>query len=288
VSFEPVSARHGDPEDRWIDAHCHLQERYGSVEGGAEDRLADAVADGVVGVVCVGTDVATSRQAVDLARRHADGPTGCWVRATMGVHPHEAEAGTEDLQALVEEVVGAPDGGPRSRLVVAVGECGLDYHYDHAPRAVQRAVFAEQVALAHRWDLALVIHTREAWDDTLDILKAEGPPERTVVHCFTGGPTEAARCLDLGAHLSFSGIVTFKNAEDVRQAARLCPADRLMVETDAPFLAPVPHRGRPNQPAWVRVVGHAIAEVRGESVATVSATTRQVTQRVFGLPELNG
>jgi TatD DNase family protein len=166
--------------------------------------------------------------------------------------------------------------------VVAVGECGLDYHYDHSPRPVQREVFAAQVELARQHGLALVVHSREAWDDTVDLL---GGTEdlRVVMHCFTGGADEARRCLDLGAHLSFSGIVTFPNAEDVRQAARLCPSDRLLVETDAPFLAPVPHRGRPNRPAWVSVVGTAVAEVRGEPVEEVAERTTTNARRLFSL-----
>src|SRR5207247_6726364 len=127
----------------------------------------------------------------------------------------------------------------------------------------QRSVFAQQIALAFERNLALVVHTREAWDDTFDILESEGVPPRTVLHCFTGGPDEARRGLDVGAYLSFSGIVTFKGADDVRAAAALCPLDRLLVETDAPYLAPVPHRGQPNRPAWVRVVGEAVAAVRG-------------------------
>ena len=149
--------------------------------------------------------------------------------------------------------------------MLAVGECGLDYHYDHSPRAVQRTAFAAQIHLAHERDLPLVIHTRDAWDDTFDDpATVEGVRERTIFHCFTGGPAEADRCLDLGAFLSFSGIVTFKSAAEVRDAARRCPADRLLIETDSPYLAPVPHRGRPNQPAYVRHVGEYVATLRGE------------------------
>ena len=139
--------------------------------------------------------------------------------------------------------------------VVAVGEAGLDYYYDHSPRDVQRAAFAAQIQLAHERRLPLVIHTRDAWDDTFDVLAAEGVPERTIFHCFTGGPDEARRCLDIGAFVSFSGIVTFKNATPIQEAARVVPLDRILVETDAPYLAPVPHRGQPNQPAWVPFVG---------------------------------
>jgi TatD DNase family protein len=167
---------------------------------------------------------------------------------------------------------------------VAVGECGLDYHYDHSPRDVQRAAFAAQVALANGHDLALVIHTREAWDDTFAVLQAEGMPARTVFHCFTGGADEAGRCLDVGASLSFSGIVTFKRADDVRAAAALCPLDRLLVETDAPYLTPEPHRGRTNTPALVAVVGAAVAGVKGVSAEEVERATTANAAALFRLP----
>ena len=154
--------------------------------------------------------------------------------------------------------------------VVAVGECGLDYYYEHSPRPAQREAFAAQIALAHLHGLTLVIHARDAWDDLFDVLAAEGVPERTVLHCFTGGPDEAARCLRAGMFVSFSGIVTFKNASDVRAAAALCPLDRLLVETDSPFLAPVPHRGRPNEPALLPLVGATVAGVKGCAVEEVA------------------
>jgi TatD DNase family protein len=157
--------------------------------------------------------------------------------------------------------------------VVAVGECGLDYHYDHSPREVQREVFAAQIALAHAHGLPLVIHTREAWPDTFDILRAEGPPATTVFHCFTGGAKEAREALDLGAHLSFSGIVSFPSADDVRAAAAMCPADRLLVETDSPYLAPVPHRGARNQPSLLPAVGTALARARGVEPEEVAELT---------------
>jgi TatD DNase family protein len=148
------------------------------------------------------------------------------------------------------------------------------------PRLSQREVFARQIALAHDHDLALVIHTREAWRETFAILEAEGVPERTVFHCFTGGPHEARHCLDLGAYLSFSGIVTFPSATDVRLAAELCPLDRLLVETDSPYLAPVPHRGRPNRPAYVPVVGAAIAHTKATTAEAVArATATNATSR---------
>ncbi len=245
----------------WTDAHCHIP-----YEGVGEDVIGEARAAGVDRLVTVGTDLASSRAALDVARRH----DGVW--STAGVHPHDAAGGIEGIEALL----GEPG-------VVAVGECGLDYHYDHSPREVQREVFAAQIALAHASGLALVIHTREAWDDTFAILDAEGVPERTVFHCFTGGPDEARRCLDRGALLSFSGIVSFKTAEDVRAAAVLCPLDRMTVETDSPYLAPVPHRGKRNQPAWVALVGAAVAAAKGADVAEVAAVTSAAATSLFRL-----
>ena len=167
--------------------------------------------------------------------------------------------------------------------MVGIGECGLDYHYDHSPRPAQREAFALQIELARRHGLALVVHTREAWDDTFDILAASGVPERTIVHCFTGGPEEARRCLDLGASLSFSGVVTFKNAEDVREAAALCPLDRLLVETDSPFLTPVPHRGTLNEPSRVPLIGAAIAQVKGVETLRVAEVTSGNARATFAI-----
>jgi TatD DNase family protein len=246
----------------WADSHCHLQ-----YDGVAAEALAAAEAAGVGRVICVGTDAPMSAGAIDVARAN---PGRVW--ATVGLHPHDAVQGLEGIVGLL----GEPE-------VVGVGECGLDYHYDHSPRPVQREAFAAQIALAHEHDLALVIHTREAWDETFDILAGEGVPERTVFHCFTGGPLEARRCLDAGASLSFSGIVTFKTAGDVREAAALAPLDRILVETDAPYLTPVPHRGTPNQPSFVALVGAAVAEAKGLPVAEVEAATWQNTSILFRL-----
>ena len=192
--------------------------------------------------------------------------------ATAGVHPHEASGGVEGLEALLAD----PE-------VVAVGECGFDLHYEHSPRDAQREVFAAQVELALAHDLALVIHTREAWAETFDVLAATGVPDRTVFHCFTGGPDEARRCLDLGGYLSFSGIVTFKTADDLRAAAALCPLDRLLVETDSPYLAPVPHRGEANRPALLPLVGAAVAAAQGVTVEAVAEATWAVAEAVYRL-----
>ena len=280
----------------WFDSHCHLQNEFGSPEGDGPvephaDRLAATIARaseaGVTRLVCVGTGATSSAEAVALARamRRPGGPAvaeGVAMWATIGLHPHDAVDGVDSLDALLATELG--DGtDPGDRVVVGVGECGLDYHYDHSPRPVQREAFALQIELAHRHDLALVIHTREAWDDTFAVLSAAGVPGRTIIHCFTGGPDEARRCLDLGASLSFSGVVTFKNAQDVRDAAALCPPDRLLIETDSPFLTPVPHRGSPNEPARVPLVGAAIAQVKGMTTAEVAAITTANTRAAFGI-----
>ncbi len=253
----------GAPGGTWIDTHCHLK-----LES-CDTEVAAARDAGVAALVAIGTDVADSREALAVAARHPE------VRASVGVHPHEARGGTDGLADLLE-----------LEDVVAVGECGLDYHYDHSPRPDQRRVFASQIALAHEAGLTLVVHSRSAWDDTFAILAAEGVPERTVLHCFTGGVPEAERALEIGAYISFSGIVSFPKAPEVREAAARCPADRVLVETDAPFLAPVPLRGRPNSPAYVPLVGAALAQARGIAPEDVAAMTTANAVRAFGLDAL--
>jgi len=248
---------------RWTDDHCHLPD-----DGTAAEVVAAARAAGVERLVHVGVDVGTSAAALELA----SALDGVW--ATAGVHPHEARHGVDGLADLLAHP-----------SCVAVGECGLDFHYDHSPRDAQRDVFAAQVALANERGLALVIHTREAWEETFEVLDAEGVPDRTVFHCFTGGADEADACLARGALLSFSGIVTFPSATDVREAAARCPLDRVLVETDSPYLAPVPNRGRPNQPAWVPLVGAAVAEAGGHDVADVARASWDNASAAYGLPD---
>jgi TatD DNase family protein len=249
----------------WADSHCHIP-----YEGVGAAAIETARAAGVTRIITVGTSAAESAAGVEVARRH----DGVW--ATVGLHPHEAVEGVEGVSRLLAD----PD-----PVVVAVGECGLDYHYDHSPRPVQRQAFAAQIRLAAELDLTLVVHTREAWDDTFNILAGEGPPARWILHCFSGGPAEAERGLGMGAMLSFSGIVTFKSAEDVRAAAVACPLDRLLVETDSPYLAPVPYRGRPNSPALVPVVGAAVAAGRGVAPEVIEEATWANTAAVFRLPD---
>jgi TatD DNase family protein len=280
----------------WFDSHCHVQEGFlgGGPEGGGKDdeggdegpgggaktelaRVLERAGEaGIDRLVCIGTRPATSRQAVAVAR--ATDASGDRPRAwaSIGLHPHEASEGVEEVAALLAHELAAADGA-----VVAVGECGLDYYYEHSPRNAQRSAFAAQIALAHTHGLALVIHARDAWDDLFDVLGAEGVPERTVLHCFTGGPDEAERCLRAGMFVSFSGIVTFKNATDVRAAAAACPLERLLVETDSPFLAPVPFRGRTNEPSYLPHVGAAIAAVKDCSVDEIMETSAATAALAF-------
>jgi TatD DNase family protein len=245
-----------------IDSHCHLYDTRGAE---LADVLGAARAAGVSTMITVGCDAATTAAAVAIAAAHPG------VYATAGLHPHEAVHGVDSIVPFLDD----PN-------VIAVGEAGLDYYYDHSPRDIQRTAFAAQIQLAHERRLPLIIHTRDAWDETFDILTAEGMPERTVFHCFTGGAAEAQRCVEMGAHLSFSGIVTFKNSTDVQEAARWCPIDRLLVETDSPYLAPTPHRGRPNQPAYVAHVAQFIADLRDVPFAEFAAHTVAATRAVLG------
>ncbi|CAB4864844.1 unannotated protein [freshwater metagenome] len=238
----------------WTDNHCHLHDER--IPGGTAAAVAAARAAGVTTMITVGCDFQTSAAAIAVAEAF----DGVW--ATVGLHPHDAVNGVDTITMLFDH--------PK---VVAVGECGLDYFYDHSPRGTQREAFVHQIRLAHQLELPLVIHTRDAWADTFEVLTTEGLPKQTIFHCFTGGPAEAQTCLDLGGFLSFSGIVTFKTAVDLQAAARLCPLERMLIETDSPYLAPVPHRGKPNQPGFVGFIGAHIAELRSDTPQSIAEAT---------------
>jgi TatD DNase family protein len=248
---------------RWVDSHCHV---HGAPD--ADAQIERARTAGVEWMVSVGTDLSTSQQAVDLAARHPA------VRATVGLHPHDASKLTTEGDRLTE-LAGTED-------CVGVGETGFDLYYEHSPRDAQETAFRFQIQLATRLGKALVIHSRDAWPDTFRVLTEEGVPEQTVFHCFTGRPDEARRALELGCSISFSGIVSFKSASELRDAARIVPLDRLLVETDAPYLAPEPYRGKPNEPAFVTAVGAALAGARGEAPELVAEQTRANAEAVFG------
>ncbi len=248
---------------RWVDSHCHLQ------LAGGDEHVARAHAAGVEWMVCVGTDLETSQAALAFADRHPD------VFASVGLHPHDASKLGVEWEML--ELLAVSDG------CLAIGECGFDLFYEHSPRDEQETAFRFQIRLAQLAGKPLVVHARDAWDDTFRVLDDEGVPERTILHCFTGGPEEASAALERGCYLSFSGIVSFKNADALRAAARLAPADRILVETDAPFLTPEPHRGKPNEPALVVAVGAALARARGVETDEIAETTRLNAGRAFGV-----
>ena len=247
-----------------VDAHCHLTGSYLAPDQ-VEATLLRARGQGVTGFIAVGTDLEDSRKVLELAT----GTPG--VQASLGVHPHEAKSWSPE----VESGLGALLADPAVRFV---GETGLDWHYDLSPRAEQELAFRAQIRLAKALHKPLMIHTRSAPAATLQILEEEGAGTvRGIIHCFSEDRAFARRALDLGFCLSFSGIATFKKAEAVRDVAAWAPADRILVETDAPFLAPVPYRGKPNEPGYVRFTAEAVAELRGiPSLKLAELTTRNL------------
>jgi TatD DNase family protein len=254
-----------------IDSHCHLADA--AFEADLDEAIARARAAGLTGALCIlsAGDEAEAMRARDVRARWTA------VRFAAGVHPHSAGAfagRAEAASALTRGHAAAFD-------ACGIGEIGLDYHYDLAPRDVQQRVFAEQLALAREQRLPVVIHTREAVDDTFAILKEAGEIGG-VFHCFTGDTAMARRALDIGFYVSFAGIVTFPKAGDLREAAKMVPADRLLIETDSPYLAPVPHRGKRNEPAYVGRVLDSLAAVRGEPAPALEAQVTDNFVRLFG------
>jgi TatD DNase family protein len=251
-----------------VDSHVHLDDV--KFDADREQTIERALAAGVEFMMAIGTGNGPPdlEVAVRLADRHPS------IYATIGVHPHDASKATPETWTRLRVLAAHPK-------VLAVGEIGLDYHYDFSPRDVQRAVFEQQLALAAEFGQPIVIHTREAWDDTLAILRAHWRGAG-IMHCFTGDEAQARQALDLGFHLSFGGVLTFPKADEVRQAARIAPEDRLLVETDCPYLAPVPHRGKRNEPAFVVETARRLAEVRGvPPEAIAAATTRNFERLLF-------
>ena len=256
-----------------IDTHCHLAGE--EFEGDLEAVAARAAQAGVSSAICI----LASGDAPEAAR--AARVVAAWpaVSFATGIHPHQAGewAGREDEAVATVRRAAAAHG------VVAIGEIGLDYHYDFSPRDVQQAIFARQVALADELGLPVVIHTREATEDTFRILREAGRGAvRGVFHCFTGDVEMARGCLDLGFHLSFAGILTFPRAAALREAAAWAPASSILAETDAPYLAPVPFRGTRNEPAHVARVYAALAEARGMDPAALAATVEANAAALFG------
>ena len=252
-----------------IDTHCHVGEP--EYDADRRDVLERARAAGVRAMIvaAAGGGAETNERAIEVAEREAD----CW--AVVGVHPHDARLVDE---ALLDRI----RAWTRHPRVVGIGETGLDFHYDHSPRDRQIAEFRRFAALARDASLPLVVHSRAAADETLELLREERV-ERGVMHCFTYGPEIARRVADLGLYVSFSGIVSFRSAHDVREAARQVPADRLLVETDCPYLAPEPKRGGRNEPARVADVARALAAALGRTPEELAEQTADNARRLFSI-----
>ena len=249
----------------WFDSHCHLHLCDG--EAPVEELVGRARTAGVRGLLTVGIDVTSSRRSLELAERFD-------VFASVGVHPNSAREWNDGIHAEVARMLD-------EALVVAVGETGLDFYRESCPPDVQRKAFADHIGLAQSTGKALVIHTRNSLDEALDVLEEEGAPARFIFHCWSGNAEQLRRALDLGAYVSFAGNVSFKNAEDLRAVARLVPRDRLLVETDSPFLAPVPHRGGANEPSYVADVGRAVAAAIGAPEDEVAGATTTNARLLF-------
>ena len=248
-----------------VDTHCHL-DLMGSDLFDALGRSKEA---GVPHVVTIGVDVASSRLAADQADSHIG------ILAAVGIHPNSADQATDAALHEISELAS------RAR-VRAIGETGLDHYRDSAPHDVQERSFRAHIAIAKAARVALVIHDRDAHDDVLRVLEEEGAPERTVFHCFSGDAAMARVCADRGYYLSFAGNITFKNAAPLREAAAVTPLDRLLVETDAPFLTPMPYRGRPNAPYLIPLTVRALAEIKGLDEDAVSGAIARNAEHVFG------
>jgi len=251
-----------------IDSHCHLDPKY--APGGPEAILARARAAGVVGfmVIGVGDTIEPAQSAVSLAETYPSS-----ITAAVGVHPHDAQALTEPMWSELAALAARPE-------VACVGEIGLDYHYDNSPRVQQREVFARFIALARTLKKPIVVHTRSAPEDTLELLGSEQARDvGGIIHCFSEDLAFAKRAMDLDFDVSFSGIVTFKNAKSIHETAAQIPIERVLVETDSPYLAPIPFRGKPCEPAYVVYTAQRIAELRGISLEALALATVQNTER---------
>lgn len=252
-----------------IDSHAHIQGK--EYAGEVEAMIERARAAGVEKIIAVGGagDMSSNTEAVVLADSFPN------IYATVGMHPHDAKDVGADELARLKELAAHPK-------VVAVGETGLDYYYNHSPRDVQRRVFTQFIHMARATGLPIVVHERDAAREAAELLRSEGSGKlRGVIHCFTGNYEAACAYLDLGFYLSFTGIITFKNADPLRDVVRRVPLERMLVETDSPYLTPVPHRGKRNEPAHVRWVAETIAKVKGIDFAEVAETTTRNVEDLF-------
>ncbi|MEK2644616.1 TatD family hydrolase [Bdellovibrio sp. BCCA] len=249
----------------WIDIHAHLN----MLEEGVEASIANAKAAGVKKIITIGTEPGDHPIVLEIARKYYPD-----VYCTLGVHPHDGKVYTEAAGKFIEEHVSEP-------CVVAIGEIGLDYYYDQSPRQEQQDAFRAQLEIAKRTKMPIEIHTRDAEEDTIEILKEFKGDVTGVIHCFTGTEWLARQSLDLGYNISISGVVTFKNADSLRSTVKMLPLDRIHVETDSPFLAPIPMRGKKNTPAYVVHTAKFVAELKGITEEELCEQTRKNALKMF-------
>lgn len=250
---------------QWIDMHAHLDK----LEEGVEAAIENATAAGVHRIITIGTEPADHETVLAISQKYF--PKVC---CTLGVHPHEGALYTEAAGDFIEKNLHLP-------YVVAVGEIGLDYFYQHSDKESQRAAFRRQLEIAQKHKMPIEIHTRDAEPDTIEILTEFKDSVRGLIHCFTGTAWLAEKALDLGYNISISGVVTFKNADELRSVVKMIPLDRIHVETDSPFLAPVPMRGRKNTPAFVVHTAQKVAEIKGISLEQLAEATAKNAQKIF-------
>lgn len=249
----------------WIDVHCHLN----MLEEGVEEAIKKAKAAGVRKIITIGTEPNDLPLVLDLAHKYAPD-----VYCTLGIHPHDGKVYTKEVGEFIEANAKDP-------AVVAIGEIGLDYYYDSSPREQQQEAFRAQLAIAQRTGLPVEIHTRDAEEDTISILKEFKGSVTGIIHCFTGTSWLAKEALDLGFNISISGVVTFKNADDLRNTVRGLPLDRIHVETDAPFLAPIPMRGKKNTSAYVVHTAKFVADLKGVTEEQLAEQTKANALKMF-------
>lgn len=251
-----------------IDSHAHLDKEDFDLD--REYIIEHLETNGIELVVNVGADMESSRESVKLADKYHN------IYAAIGVHPHSAKDMTEDCLEELEKLSKNPK-------VVALGEIGLDYHYDYSPRDIQKKVFRDQIKLAKKLDLPIVVHSRQADEDTLEILKEEKENLRGIMHCFSSDRAMMKEYLDLGFFISLAGPVTFKKTEELKEVAKLVPIDKLLVETDAPYLAPTPYRGKRNEPIYVKYTAALIAELKGMTIEDLTLQTNMNTKEIFAI-----
>jgi len=255
-----------------IDTHCHLT--FEQLAGDVQAVIERSKAAGVTGWITIGTDPQENRKAIELATNFDN------MYVAIGIHPHDAKDMTADTISELKDLA-------QNEKVVAIGETGLDFHYDFSPRQDQTRAFAQQLKIAHELNLSVIVHCREAFDETMDILERHGPGAKKVVfHCFSGSPEQAKIILDHAYHISFTGVVTFKNAERTRQAAKVVPLDRLMLETDCPYMSPEPMRKqKTNEPALMIHTARFLADLKDMDLADFAETITTTSKAFFALPD---